>query len=118
MVRERVGGGGNVKFGLGAEWDCLLLVEFPCARLGARAGGGRLNVFSVTETGESLLPWISDEAAGVGGRLGRGMLFNKVEYLCGSINAGSMSHVGCLRGAQWACRASVLGGGRGMIVYR
>ena len=70
IVRERVGGGGNVKFGLA--------VEVPCARLGVRAGGGRLNVFSVAERGEPLLPWISEEAPGVGGRLGRGMLSNKV----------------------------------------
>ena len=78
IVRDRVGGGGRVKFGFVVEWDCLLLssvaVAVPCVRLGARAGGGRLNAFSVAEMGNPPLPWISAEAAGVGGRLGRGIL--------------------------------------------
>ena len=55
IVRDRVGGGGRVKFGFVVEWDCLLLssvaVAVPCVRLGARAGGGRLNAFSVAEMG-------------------------------------------------------------------
>ena len=38
------------------------------------AGGGRLKGLSVAEAGETSLPWISVEAAGVGGRLVRGMI--------------------------------------------
>lgn len=38
------------------------------------AGGGRLKEFSVAKIGEVSLPWISVEAAGVGGRLVRGMI--------------------------------------------
>lgn len=74
MVRERVGGGGRVKLGLAAECICLSVVELPSVRLGAIAGGGRLKDFSVAERGERSLPSISVEAAGVGGRLGRGIV--------------------------------------------
>ena len=43
------------------------------------AGGGRLNDFSVEDMGELSLPLISVEAAGVGGRLIRGMMKKKEE---------------------------------------
>ena len=41
------------------------------------AGGGRLNGFSFSAVGERSLPWISAEAAGVGGRLERGIALCK-----------------------------------------
>lgn len=40
------------------------------------AGGGRLEKFSVAEPGERSLPSIFVEAAGVGGRLARGMIWS------------------------------------------
>lgn len=50
------------------------MVELSGVRLGAIAGGGRFKVFSVAERGGRSLPASSVEAAGVGGRLGRGMV--------------------------------------------
>ena len=107
MVRDRVGGGGRVKFGFVVEWDCLpvssVAVAVPGVRLGARAGGGRLNAFSVMGMGQTPLPWISAEAAGVGGRLGRGMLCVRL-YQC-------MQIVTCPRirlGHKRFCRGSML----------
>lgn len=82
-----------MKLGFAVEWDCLLLssvtVPVPCVRLGARAGGGRLNAFSVAEMGQPPLPWISVEAAGVGGRLGRGMLY----FVCAALSMHADCHV-------------------------
>ena len=59
-----------------------------------------MNVFSVAERGEPLLPWISEEAAGVGGRLGRGMLSIKVPMrgCCAGLNGSAESQ--CWRGRQ------------------
>ena len=55
-----MGGGGRVKLGFVVERDCLPLssvaVAVPCVRLGARAGGGRLNVFSAVEMEQPPLP--------------------------------------------------------------
>lgn len=87
MVRDRVGGGGRVKLGLAAEWNCLSAAVLPWLRLGAIAGGGRLKDFSVAEVGERSLPSISADAAGVGGRLGRGMIVARL------IQAGKGCHV-------------------------
>ena len=38
------------------------------------AGGGRLKEFSVAEIGDTSWPWISVEAAGVGGKFVRGII--------------------------------------------
>jgi len=97
MVRDRVGGGGNVKFGLEAEWICLSGAELPWSRFGAIAGGGRLKHFSVADMGERSLPSISVEAAGVGGRLGRGIVM-----FADLITAGRVSRVSVFqRNAGW-----------------
>ena len=73
IVRDLVGGGGKVKLVLIAGWGCLVDEGVPLVCLGAIAGGPKLNDLSVAASVEPSLPWMSVEAAGVGGRLVRGM---------------------------------------------
>lgn len=74
MVRDRVGGGGKEKPGFDADWARLWAGEAPLVPWRSIAGGGRLKELSVTAVGDVSLPWISVEAAGVGGRLVRGII--------------------------------------------
>lgn len=73
MVRDLVGGGGKVKLVPVAGRDCLTDEAALLDCLGAMAGGPKLNVLSAGVRVEPSLPWISVEAAGVGGRCVRGM---------------------------------------------
>lgn len=80
MVLDRVGGGGREKLGLVAGW-----MGFGAAAGGAwlrcwlMAGGGRLKVLSATDDCASSLPAMLPDAAGVGGRLARGIVEEQIE---------------------------------------
>ena len=74
MVLDRVGGGGSEKFGPVAGWIGFGFDAGALLRLWLIAGGGRLNVLSEAGNCVSSLPCISPDAAGVGGRVERGIV--------------------------------------------
>ena len=73
IVRDLVGGGGRVKLLLPSDWDWVVETDEVIDFLGAMAGGPKLNLMSVAGSGQSSLPRISVDAAGVGGSVVRGM---------------------------------------------
>lgn len=74
IVRDLVGGGGRVKLVFTADLDPVSGGDALLESFGAIAGGPMSNFLSFAESEEPSLPWISVEAPGVGGKLGRGMV--------------------------------------------